>query len=91
MIVFFLMLACCPFSSHYICCSFHVPLITFVLNKFVAGVPLVVNSSWENPTGEWRVGCKLVYELFTDDLTSRVKVAIRVVIFFGCWINFIYS
>ncbi|XP_010449151.1 PREDICTED: tripeptidyl-peptidase 2 [Camelina sativa] len=38
-----------------------------------SGVPLVVNSSWKNPTGEWRVGCKLVYQLFTDDLTSRVK------------------
>lgn len=55
----------------------HVGLfISFVLNKFVSGVPLVVNSSWKNPTGEWRVGCKLVYELFTDTLTSRVKVAI---------------
>ena len=52
-------------------------LFLLFLNKFVAGVPLVVNSSWKNPTGEWRVGCKLVYELFTDTLTSRVKVAIR--------------
>ena len=43
--------------------------------KLVTGEPLVVNSSWKNPTGEWRVGCKLVYQLFTDDLTSRVKVA----------------
>ncbi|CAH2078424.1 unnamed protein product [Thlaspi arvense] len=38
-----------------------------------SGIPLVVNSSWKNPTGEWRVGCKLVYQLFTDELTSRVK------------------
>ncbi|CAE6185616.1 unnamed protein product [Arabidopsis arenosa] len=38
-----------------------------------SGAPLVVNSSWKNPTGEWRVGFKLVYQLFTDDLTSRVK------------------
>ncbi|KAL0873707.1 hypothetical protein Bca101_023412 [Brassica carinata] len=43
------------------------------LIRGASGVPLVVNSSWKNPTGEWRVGCKLVYELFTDTLTSRVK------------------
>ena len=64
-------------------------LFLLFLNKFVAGVPLVVNSSWKNPTGEWRVGCKLVYELFTDTLTSRVKVAIRIVFsFFVCWISY---
>ncbi|XWS50506.1 hypothetical protein CRYUN_Cryun12cG0092700 [Craigia yunnanensis] len=34
---------------------------------------LVVNSSWKNPSGEWHVGYKLVYELFTDTLTSRLK------------------
>lgn len=38
-----------------------------------SGASLVVNSSWMNPSGEWHVGCKLVYELFTDDLTSRMK------------------
>ncbi|KNA22818.1 hypothetical protein SOVF_030530 [Spinacia oleracea] len=38
-----------------------------------SGAPLVVNSSWKNPSGEWHVGCKLVYELFTKDLTSRLK------------------
>ncbi|CAN8274352.1 unnamed protein product [Cochlearia groenlandica] len=43
------------------------------LIRGASGAPLVINSSWKNPTGEWRVGCKLVYELFTDDLTSRVK------------------
>lgn len=63
----------------------------FCLHKFLTGAPLVVNSSWKNPTGEWRVGSKLVYQLFTDDLTSRVKVAIRVVIFLALWIAFIYS
>ncbi|MBA0679860.1 hypothetical protein Goari_011606, partial [Gossypium aridum] len=34
---------------------------------------LVVGSSWKNPSGEWHVGYKLVYELFTDSLTSRLK------------------
>ncbi|XP_057988709.1 tripeptidyl-peptidase 2 isoform X2 [Hevea brasiliensis] len=38
-----------------------------------SGAPLVVNSSWKNPSGEWHVGYKLVYELFTDSLTSRLK------------------
>ncbi|KAJ4961404.1 hypothetical protein NE237_021314 [Protea cynaroides] len=35
------------------------------------------NPSWKNPSGEWHVGCKLVYELFTDNLTSPLK--------FGPW------
>ncbi|RAL51416.1 hypothetical protein DM860_010918 [Cuscuta australis] len=38
-----------------------------------SGESLIVNSSWKNPSGEWHVGCKMVYELFTDDLVSRVK------------------
>ncbi|TVU28818.1 hypothetical protein EJB05_20353, partial [Eragrostis curvula] len=38
-----------------------------------SGTRLVVNSSWKNPSQEWHVGCKLVYELFTDTLTSRLK------------------
>ncbi|KAK4384978.1 Tripeptidyl-peptidase 2 [Sesamum angolense] len=38
-----------------------------------SGNSLVVNSSWKNPSGEWHVGCKLVYELFTSTLTDRLK------------------
>ncbi|KAG4118359.1 hypothetical protein ERO13_D11G009700v2 [Gossypium hirsutum] len=38
-----------------------------------SGASLVVNSSWKNPSGEWHVGYKLIYELFTDTLTSRIK------------------
>ncbi|KAK8511926.1 hypothetical protein V6N12_074615 [Hibiscus sabdariffa] len=38
-----------------------------------SGASLVVNSSWKNPSGEWHVGYKLVYELFTNALTSRLK------------------
>ncbi|PRQ60108.1 putative tripeptidyl-peptidase II [Rosa chinensis] len=38
-----------------------------------SGASLHVNSSWKNPSGEWHVGYKLVYELFTDTLTSRLK------------------
>ncbi|CAN6252649.1 unnamed protein product [Urochloa humidicola] len=38
-----------------------------------SGARLVVNSSWKNPSQEWHVGCKLIYELFTNTLTSRLK------------------
>ncbi|CAH9123538.1 unnamed protein product [Cuscuta epithymum] len=38
-----------------------------------SGASLTVNSSWKNPSGKWHVGCKMVFELFTDGLTSRVK------------------
>lgn len=42
--------------------------------KFHTGASLHVNPSWKNPSGEWHVGYKLVYELFTGTLTSRLKV-----------------
>ncbi|CAM6096265.1 unnamed protein product [Calypogeia fissa] len=38
-----------------------------------SGARLQINKAWKNPSGEWRVGLKLVYELFTDTLASRVK------------------
>ncbi|PON90851.1 Tripeptidyl peptidase [Trema orientale] len=38
-----------------------------------SGASLIVNSSWKNPSGEWHVGYKFIYELFTDKLTSRLK------------------
>ncbi|XP_073032784.1 LOW QUALITY PROTEIN: tripeptidyl-peptidase 2 [Primulina eburnea] len=38
-----------------------------------SGASLVVNSSWKNPSGEWHIGCKLIYELFTHTLSDRVK------------------
>ena len=41
---------------------------------FMYGARLLVNPSWKNPSQEWHVGCKLVYELFTDTLTSPVQV-----------------
>lgn len=41
---------------------------------FEIGVSLVVNSSWKNPSGEWHVGYKFLYELLTGTLTSRLKV-----------------
>ncbi|KAH0452237.1 hypothetical protein IEQ34_019536 [Dendrobium chrysotoxum] len=38
-----------------------------------SGARLLLNSSWKNPSQEWHIGCKLVYELFTNSLTSRIK------------------
>ncbi|PNY09227.1 tripeptidyl-peptidase 2-like protein, partial [Trifolium pratense] len=43
-----------------------------------SGASLVINTSWKNPSGEWHVGYKLVYELFTEDLTSRLKKERRI-------------
>ncbi|KAG0493163.1 hypothetical protein HPP92_006561, partial [Vanilla planifolia] len=34
---------------------------------------LLINPSWRNPSQEWHIGCKLVYELFTEELMSRIK------------------
>ncbi|GAB2222014.1 hypothetical protein Drorol1_Dr00013211 [Drosera rotundifolia] len=38
-----------------------------------SGALLAVNPSWKNPSGEWHVGSKLVYEFFTNSLISRLK------------------
>ncbi|KAL2324539.1 hypothetical protein Fmac_023597 [Flemingia macrophylla] len=38
-----------------------------------SGASLVINTSWKNPSGDWHVGYKLVYDLFTKNLTSRLK------------------
>lgn len=33
-----------------------------------------MNPSWNNPSQEWHVGAKLIYELFTSTLSARLKV-----------------
>ncbi|XP_074561420.1 tripeptidyl-peptidase 2-like [Curcuma longa] len=38
-----------------------------------SGRRLVVNPSWKNPSQEWHVGARLIYELFTSTLSSRLK------------------
>ncbi|GAB2230834.1 hypothetical protein Droror1_Dr00015128 [Drosera rotundifolia] len=38
-----------------------------------SGALLAVNPSWKNPSEEWHVGSKLVYEFFTNSLISRLK------------------
>lgn len=62
---------------------FHIKLVSWAFSwsfflwmqmQKYTGNSLVVNSSWKNPSGEWHVGCKLVYELFTSTLTDRLKV-----------------
>ena len=64
-------------------CSSFFPICILVFNQFFTfpfpfllkkGASLVVNSSWKNPSGEWHVGYKFLYELLTDTLTSRLKV-----------------
>jgi tripeptidyl-peptidase-2 len=44
--------------------------------QICTGASLAIHTSWKNPSGEWHVGYKLVYELFTETLTSRLKVEI---------------
>ncbi|CAA7390916.1 unnamed protein product [Spirodela intermedia] len=43
----------------------------YIIGK--SGARLQVNRSWENPSEEWHVGYKLVYELFTNTLASRIR------------------
>ncbi|KAJ9553504.1 hypothetical protein OSB04_017549 [Centaurea solstitialis] len=38
-----------------------------------SGASLIINPSWKNPSGDWHVGYKLIYELLTDTLISRLK------------------
>jgi len=47
-------------------------------SKICTGASLVINTSWKNPSGDWHVGYKLVYELFTENLTSRLKVELDI-------------
>ncbi|KAI5070002.1 hypothetical protein GOP47_0014345 [Adiantum capillus-veneris] len=42
--------------------------------KGASGGILQVNLAWVNPSGEWHVGYKLAYELFTETLVSRLKL-----------------
>lgn len=46
------------------------------MNDYVLGASLTINPSWKNPSGEWHVGYKLIYELLTDTLVSRLKVGL---------------
>ncbi|KAK3256652.1 tripeptidyl-peptidase II Tpp2, partial [Cymbomonas tetramitiformis] len=43
----------------------------------LSGRRLKLNDSWTNPSQEWRVGMKRVYELFTDPLVKRMKMERR--------------
>lgn len=52
----------------------------------ILGTSLVVNPAWKNPTGEWHVGSKMVYQLFTENLTSRLKVIILHI--YKSWVAF---
>jgi len=57
--------------------------------KICTGASLVINTSWKNPSGDWHVGYKLVYELFTENLTSRLKVALNFFLIHSCNLDLI--
>ena len=46
------------------------------MNGFISGASLIINPSRNNPSGQWHVGYKLIYELLTDTLVSRLKVGL---------------
>ena len=39
------------------------------------GARLQVNKEWANPSGQWRVGFKHVFDLFPGQLVKRVSVS----------------
>ena len=39
----------------------------------LSGRKLILDNSWNNPSGEYRVGVKRAYELFPTELKNRVK------------------
>ncbi|KAG1356236.1 hypothetical protein G6F62_002135 [Rhizopus arrhizus] len=42
-----------------------------------SGRKLILDSSWNNPSGEYRVGVKSAYELFPTELKNRIKAERR--------------
>lgn len=38
-----------------------------------SGRSLIIDPSWKNPSGEYRVGVKRAYELFPTELVARLK------------------
>ena len=38
-----------------------------------SGRSLIIDPSWKNPSGEYRVGIKRAYELFPTELVARLK------------------
>jgi hypothetical protein len=54
--------------------TFLVVLMLIARDHCIVGARLQLNPTWNNPTGEWHIGYKLAYELFTETLVSRLKV-----------------
>ena len=52
--------------------------------KGKSGRLLTVPDDWENPSGEWHIGIKAVFELFPGSLRSRLQVC-TVFFIFPCW------
>ena len=45
--------------------------LLFVTHSHLVQIP----ESWVNPTGEWRVGAKALYQLFPTELIQRLNVS----------------
>jgi tripeptidyl-peptidase II len=44
----------------------------------IGGKLLAVNADWSNPTGQWRVGTKPLFELYPGGCTDRIKAKRKV-------------
>ena len=54
----------------------------------LTGRTLHIPDEWENPSGEWRVGVKAVFELFPASIKARLQVCVCVcVVVSSCFIT----
>ena len=42
----------------------------------LSGRTLIIPDDWVNPTGEWHVGIKAIFELFPNSVISRIEVIV---------------
>ena len=60
------------------------PLLVYMYVKgqvivlFPSGRKLRVPDEWENPSGEWHVGVKAIFQLFPNHLKGRLQVCVCV-------------
>lgn len=50
-------------------------------NKVIEGLSgrkLIISDEWKNPSDKYRVGLKRAYELFPNDLKSRIKAVSKI-------------